>query len=271
MKYPVVLSIAGSDSSGGAGIQADLKTMSALGVFGSTAITAITAQNTVGVNAVQGVAPDVVAAQIDAVFSDLHPDAVKIGMLFSSDIVEVVSQRLAYWKPRWIVLDPVMISTSGCKLIADDAIEALLKKLMPMASILTPNRAEAAHIAGMEMTTADDVNEVAQRILSLGCNAVLMKGGHFSDGAMTDRLYLSDGSCHEYKGRHVDTANTHGTGCTLSSAIASHLALGHSLPDAVAAAKDYLQHALEAGANVEIGAGHGPVNHFFDPQKLTII
>lgn len=269
--YPIVLTIAGSDSSGGAGIQADIKTMSAIGVYASSAITAVTAQNTQGVTAIMGVDPKVVAAQIDAVFADLHPEAVKIGMLFSKDIVDAVADSLERWRPRWVVLDPVMISTSGSPLIGDDAVDALTRRLIPQATVLTPNRAEAAALAGMQVDSRGDMDEAARRILALGCTAVLMKGGHFDDEAMTDRLYLADASVHEYKGSFVDTRNTHGTGCTLSSAIASFMALGHQLPDAVGRAKSYLQSALEAGATVTIGQGHGPVNHFFKPQKLETI
>lgn len=271
MKYPIALTIAGSDSSGGAGIQADVKTMSALGVFATTAITAVTVQNTVGVTAVQAITPDVVAGQIDAVFSDLGVDAVKIGMLFSREIIDAVADRLTYWHPRWVVLDPVMISTSGCPLISEDAVEALTTRLLPLASVLTPNRAEARKLAGIEIDSPEAMNEAAKRILAKGCRAVLMKGGHFDDEAMTDRLYEADGSCHEFRGKKVESRNTHGTGCTLSSAIAAHLALGNTLPDAVAGAKAYLQAALEAGADVTVGGGHGPVNHFFDPQKLKTI
>lgn len=269
--YPVVLTIAGSDSSGGAGIQADIKTMSAIGVYAASAITAVTAQNTQGVTAIMGVDPRVVAAQIDAVFADLRPEAVKIGMLFSREIVDAVADGLERWRPRWVVVDPVMISTSGSALIGDDAVEALTRRLLPRASVLTPNRAEASALAGTAIDGRGDMDEAARRILDLGCEAVLMKGGHFDDEAMTDRLYLAEGGMHEYRGRFVDTRNTHGTGCTLSSAIASCLALGHQLPDAVGRAKAYLQSALEAGAGVAVGQGHGPVNHFFEPQKLKTI
>lgn len=269
--YPVVLTIAGSDSSGGAGVQADIKTMSAIGVYAASAITAVTAQNTQGVTAIMGVDPRVVAAQIDAVFADLHPEAVKIGMLFSREIVDAVADSLERWRPRWVVVDPVMISTSGSALIGDDAVEALTSRLLPLASVLTPNRAEASALAGTAIDGRGDMDEAARRILGLGCEAVLMKGGHFDDEAMTDRLYLADGGMHEYRGRFVDSRNTHGTGCTLSSAIASFLALGHQLPDAVGRAKAYLQSALEAGAGVTVGQGHGPVNHFFEPQKLKTI
>lgn len=272
MKYPTVLSIAGSDSGGGAGIQADIKTMSAIGVFATTAITAITAQNTLGVTGIQGIDPEIVGKQIDAVFSDLKPVAVKIGMLFSKEIIQTVTDRLRFYAPQHIVLDPMMISTSGSKLISDDAIETLCRDLMPLASVVTPNRFEAQHIAGISILDHTSTVEAARRILKSGCRYVLIKGGHFSDAAMTDHLFAADTlEEHCYNGRFIDTQNTHGTGCTLSSAIASYLALGHPMTEAVRLAKQYLQSGLEAGADVRTGEGHGPLNHFFNPQKLRKI
>lgn len=271
MKYPIVLSIAGSDSSGGAGIQADIKTMSAIGVFATTAITAITAQNTTGVTGIQGVSPEIVGKQIDAVFSDLHPDTVKIGMLFSKDIIDTVAERLLHYKPKHIVLDPVMISTSGSRLISEDAVGALKTRLIPLATILTPNRHEAQHLAGITIDCPESIGNAARKIIGFGCRAVLIKGGHFSDASMTDYLIGSDGGCRTFSGAFVDTPNTHGTGCTLSSAIASFLALGHTLPDSVAKAKAYLQAALENGADIRTGAGNGPLNHLHNPQKMQTI
>lgn len=270
-KYPVVLSIAGSDSSGGAGVQADIKTMSAIGVYASTAITAVTEQNTEGVTAIQGVNPDVVAAQIDAVFSDLHPDAVKIGMLFSKEIVETVADRFKRWNPKNVVLDPVMISTSGSRLIEETAVEAIKKDLFPFATLLTPNKMEAELLSGMEIISATDVDAAARRIADIGCRAVLVKGGHFDGYTMTDTLYVNADTIDRFCAPRITTNNTHGTGCTLSSAIASYLALGLDMRQAVEQAKTYLTHALAAGADVAVGKGHGPVNHFFKPQKLKII
>lgn len=270
-KYPIVLSIAGSDSSGGAGIQADIKTMSAIGVFATTVITAITAQNTTGVTAIQGISPDIVGKQIEAVFSDLHPKAVKIGMLFSKEIIEVVASNLERYKPRHIILDPVMISTSGSRLISEDAIDTLLNRLFPIATVITPNKMEAEYLAGISINGIEDISNVAKQILSYGGNAVLIKGGHFDCHTMTDYLIDKDGNVKLFHGNFIQTDNTHGTGCTLSSAIASYLALDLSLPSAIDYAKKYLQAALENGADISTGYGHGPLNHFHNPQKLQII
>lgn len=266
--YHTCLTIAGSDSSGGAGIQADLKTMSALGVYGATAITAITAQNTTGVTAIMPVTPEVVLAQIAAVASDIRPDAVKIGMLFSRPIIEAVAQGIESHRLSRIVLDPVMISTSGSRLLEPDAISAMTERLFPLADIITPNRFEAEHLSGMKISNADDAATAAGIILGLGARAVLIKGGHFDGTTKTDYLFTDTGYRQQFAAAKIDTRNTHGTGCTLSSAIAAHLAKGLSIPEAVARAKDYLSAALAAGANVAIGSGHGPVNHFFNPEQL---
>ena len=266
-EYPTVLTIAGSDSSGGAGIQADIKTMSAIGVYAAAAITAVTAQNTLGVTAVQGIDPDIVARQIDAVFDDIRPDAVKIGMLYSRDIVEAVADRFRHWNPENVVLDPVMISTSGSPLIEEDAVEAIKEKLFPFATLLTPNRMEAEHLTGITVDSIETAREAARRIVETGCRAALVKGGHL-DGDVAADVLFADAECHVYSSRRVLSRNTHGTGCTLSSAIASFLALGFPLDIAVHHAKNYLQNALVAGADVVAGGGHGPVNHFFNPEKL---
>lgn len=272
MKYPTVLSIAGSDSSGGAGIQADLKTMSALGVYGMTAITAITAQNTMGVRNSNGVSQEMVADQIDAVFEDIFPDAVKIGMLFDSQIATVVADRLRHWKPRFVILDPVMISTSGCKLISDDAIEVLIKELFPISTLVTPNKFETEFITENKLNNDEDIKVSASRMMHLGANAVLIKGGHLSGEMATDYFFENNlASPVLFSSKYIVTKNTHGTGCTLSSAIASFLALGFDLKQAVGKAKKYLTEALNYGSKVEIGKGHGPVNHSFNPNKLSII
>lgn len=267
-RYISALTIAGSDSSGGAGIQADLKTMSALGVYGMTAITAITVQNTLGVNAVQGINPDIVAGQIDAVYSDIRPDAVKIGMLFSAEIVHAVADALIRNQARNIVLDPVMISTSGSKLIDDDAIGAIKSRLIPLSAIVTPNVNEAR-----ELTGSSDFNEQIATLRSLGAECILLKGGDSADpGRSVDVLSTSAMLPPVMlESQRVDTPNTHGTGCTLSSAIASYMALGHPLQRAVVEAKEYITRALSAGQYVSIGHGHGPVNHLFAPVPLTII
>ncbi len=273
-QYATTLSIAGSDSSGGAGIQADLKTFSALGTYGMTAITAITAQNTTGVSSIMPVTPQMVADQIDAVFSDIRPDAVKIGMLMNSQIIVSVAHCLQRWKPRHIVLDPVMIATSGSRLIDEEAISTLISLLLPMATVVTPNRPEAECIAGggIRICDAASAATAAKAILNLGAKAVLIKGGHIDtgNGEMTDFLFTQGNNDTEvFTGKMVDTRNTHGTGCTLSSAIAAELAKGHTLTEAVGLAKQYLSKAVEAGASVSVGHGHGPVNHLFAPIPLN--
>lgn len=269
-KYPIVLTIAGSDSSGGAGIEADIKTISALGAFATAAITAVTAQNTTGVAAIQGIEPEIVGKQIDTVFDDMRPDAVKIGMLHSREIIETVAKRLSFYKPAHVVLDPVMISTSGNRLINENAIIALKQKLFPLASLVTPNKFETEFLSGIDSAENGFVQKSANEIMNIGACAVLIKGGHFSDSSVTDYLYDANGKEWQFPGTYIDTANTHGTGCTLSSAIATRLAFGDSLPDAVKNAKIYLQNALLHGKDVKTGNGHGPLNHFFNPQKLQI-
>ncbi|WP_301390439.1 bifunctional hydroxymethylpyrimidine kinase/phosphomethylpyrimidine kinase [uncultured Muribaculum sp.] len=264
--YRTALSIAGSDCSGGAGIQADIKTMSAFGVYAMTAITAITVQNTLGVTDVQGIRPDIVAGQIDAVYRDIRPDAVKIGMLFSPDIVAAVADALERNKARNIVLDPVMIATSGDTLIDDEAIELIKRRLLPMSRIITPNVNEARALSG-----TDDTALQIKALRALGAHDILLKGGDKSSDSGTSTDYLSlEGSDNimRLSNERVNTANTHGTGCTLSSAISSCLALGMSMRDSVIAAKEYISAALRNGADVTIGHGHGPVNHLFEPRRL---
>lgn len=257
MNYLPVLSVAGSDCSGGAGIQADLKTMSALGCYAMSVITAVTAQNTCGVYAVEGISPEIVAAQIDAVFSDIPPLAVKTGMLYSDRIVAEVARSLAAHGVKHLVVDPVMVSTSGSRLISEEAIECMVTRLFPLAEVVTPNVAEAA-----VLTASANPDEQAAKIMAMGPKSVLLKGGDRAGDHKTDLLYLADGTVRRFSSPAVDTVNTHGTGCTLSSAIASFLANGRSLADAVAEAKDYVTSALRAGALYKIGEGHGPVDHF---------
>lgn len=264
--YRTALSIAGSDCSGGAGIQADIKTMSAFGVYAMTAITAITVQNTLGVTDVQGIRPDIVAGQIDAVYRDIRPDAVKIGMLFSPDIVASVADALERNKADNIVLDPVMIATSGDPLIDDEAIELIKNRLMPMSRIITPNANEARALSG-----TDDIVLQIEALRTLGAHDILLKGGDKSSDSGTSTDYLSLEGCDKIRclsHERINTPNTHGTGCTLSSAIASCLALGMSMHDSVTTAKDYISAALRNGADVTIGHGHGPVNHLFAPHRL---
>ena len=251
------LTIAGSDSSGGAGIQADLKTMTANGVYGMSAITALTAQNTTGVTGIMEVTPEFLGEQLDAVFSDIFPDAVKTGMVSSIELIRVIADRLTKYNARNIVVDPVMVATSGAKLISDDAIESLKEYLLPLATVITPNIPEAEVLSGMTITSEDDMVEAAKSIYeSLGC-AVLCKGGHQVNDA-NDLLYSADGPVW-FKGKRIDNPNTHGTGCTLSSAIASNLAKGKTLEESVKAAKDYISGAL--AAMLDLGKGSGPLAH----------
>lgn len=267
--YPIVLTIAGSDSSGGAGIQADLKTMSAIGVFGTSAITAITAQNTCEVRAIQGIDPSIVRQQIEAVLDDLPCRTVKLGMLYARPTIEAIADCLAHYPLDHIVLDPVMVSTSGCRLIEEEAIEAVKSLLLPRATLVTPNIPETEILSGLPVTNERDMELAAQRLFRIGCRAVLIKGGHLEGTESYDLLFTPHADPMRYTSPRVATRNTHGTGCTFSSAIASYLALGHTLPDAVAAAKHYLTQALQAGADVTIGHGHGAVNHLFAPCVLT--
>ena len=263
MKKKTALTIAGSDSSGGAGIQADLKTMHGCGVYGMSAITAITAQNTTGVKSIQKVSPEVLGDQLDMVFSDIYPDAVKIGMTFDSDLIEVIADRLFFYKAKRIVLDPVMVATSGAKLLEDEAIDILQKKLMPMADLLTPNIPEAEVLLdGRRIETHKDMEDGAKEISErFGCS-VLIKGGHMvSCDHSRDVLKTAESGTKWFESKRVDNPNTHGTGCTLSSAIASFLALGHSLEESISMAKDYLFRSIKE--DLDLGKGHGPLWHVF--------
>ena len=267
--YPVVLTIAGSDSSGGAGIQADLKTMSAIGVFGASAITAITAQNTCEVRDIQGIEPDIVRQQIEAVLDDLPCTTVKLGMLYSRATIETIADCLQGYPLRNIVLDPVMVSTSGCRLIEEEAISAVKTLLLPQATVITPNIPEAEILSGLAIDSEKDMEKAANRLFQAGCRAVLVKGGHLKGAESCDILFMPNSVPVRYTSPRISTRNTHGTGCTFSSAIASYLALGHRLTDAVSLAKKYLTQALQTGADTAIGSGHGSVNHFFAPRVLT--
>lgn len=269
--YRTVLSIAGSDSGGGAGIQADMKTISALGVYATTAITAVTAQNTCGVSSIEPVSPLLVKAQIEAVLSDIGADAIKIGMLHNLAAAKVVSEAIVRYSPQYVILDPVMISTSGHKLIEDETIDFIRNTLMKQASLITPNIDEAALLAQCEIQSEKEVYTAAEKLLNAGCRAVLMKGGHLKGETMTDILFTGKSNPIVLREKCITSQNTHGTGCTLSSAIASYLALGQQLEDAVIAAKRYITQAIEAGSTVTVGKGHGPLNHFFNPAPLRII
>ena len=254
------LTIAGSDSSGGAGIQADIKTMTANGVFAMSAITALTAQNTTGVTAIFDTTPQFLAQQLDAVFTDIYPDAVKIGMVSSAPLIDTIAERLHFYGAKHIVVDPVMVATSGAKLLRDDAVEALCRELLPLAAVLTPNIPEAEILSGMTITDAVGM-EAAAKLISekYGC-AVLCKGGHKVNDA--DDLLWRNGSGKWFHGKRINNPNTHGTGCTLSSAIASNLAKGYDLDQSVERAKAYISGAL--AAMLDLGHGSGPMNHMFD-------
>lgn len=255
------LTIAGSDSSGGAGIQADLKTMLANHVYGMSAITALTAQNTTGVTDIMEVTPEFLAEQLDSIFTDIRPDAVKTGMVSSSQLIEIIADKLREYEAVNIVVDPVMVATSGAKLICDDAMETLKKKLLTLATVITPNIPEGEVLAGMKITSKEDMVTAAEKISNTyGCS-VLLKGGHSLNDA--NDLLVEPGKEHVwFKGRRIANTNTHGTGCTLSSAIASNLAKGKSLEEAVKGAKNYISGALAAG--LDLGKGSGPMDHGFD-------
>ena len=263
-KYFRALTIAGSDSGGGAGIQADLKTFSANGCYGMSVITALTAQNTVGVTDIHPVPVKFVRAQIEAVLSDIGADAVKIGMLFSPELIRCVAEELDRFQVKNIVLDPVMVATSGDKLLQDDAIQALKDLLIPLASIITPNLPEAEILLGHVISSPDAVAQAAAELTELGCPDILIKGGHFEDGDSDDLLYFGRVKRKVLlPAARINTTNTHGTGCTLSSAIAAYLARGKDVDEAVLLAKEYITRAIAAGAGYELGKGHGPVHHFY--------
>jgi hydroxymethylpyrimidine/phosphomethylpyrimidine kinase len=258
----IALTIAGSDSGGGAGIQADLKTFSALGVYGASVITALTAQNTLGVSAIHDVPPDFTGAQIDAVYSDLNVAATKIGMLSQPATIEAVAAGLDRHKAKNVVLDPVMVAASGAKLLADEAISALKRSLLHRAIVVTPNLPEAAALLdGPVAKTEREMLEQAERIRALGAKAVLIKGGH-AEGPEAVDLFVDDSGLRRLVAARVQTLNTHGTGCTLSSAIAAFLARGLALPEAVTLAKNYVAAAIAAADQLAVGHGHGPVHHF---------
>lgn len=264
--YIPILSIAGSDCSGGAGIQADLKTISALGSYAATAITAITVQNTCGVSNIFPVPAETVKAQIAAVMEDIHPEAIKIGMVNDPSVIRVIAESIRTYHPRYVVLDPVMVSTSGHKLIKDEAIQLITAELMPLADLITPNLKEAEVLCGFSVHTVEDMKQAAIRLLHLGSQAVLLKGGHLEGDQMIDILMTADNpEPYTFVSPKVESKNTHGTGCTLSSAIATLLTQGDSMPEAVSKAKEYVHQGILHGKDVKIGAGHGPLNHFFRP------
>jgi hydroxymethylpyrimidine/phosphomethylpyrimidine kinase len=269
-EYPRVLAIAGSDSGGGAGIQADLKTFSALGCFGMTAITALTAQNTCGVRAIHGVPPEMLRDQIDAVMEDIGADSVKIGMLHAPEIVRTVAEAIDRHALKNVVFDPVMVATSGAVLIDQSAIDVLVHELFPRVTVITPNLDEAALLVGRPLHSVEDMEQAAQELLAKGARAVLLKGGHLPGDTVIDLLMTAGGEKFRMEAPRIHTPNSHGTGCTLSSAIAAHLALGATLIDAVEHARTYVRGALLAGAIVRTGKGSGPLNHGYAPVVMRL-
>ena len=260
MSLRTALTIAGSDCSGGAGIQADMKTMTMNGVYAMSAITALTAQNTIGVRAIQESTPDFLKQQLDSVFEDIYPDAVKIGMVASSELIRVIADRLKFYNAKNVVVDPVMISTSGSALMKNDAIQILIEELLPISSLVTPNIPEAQVLSGMSIENKENMIDAAKKIGDSYHCAVLLKGGHSINDA-NDLLY-TNGKMVWFEGKRIDNPNTHGTGCTLSSAIASNLAKGFPLEESVQRAKDYISSAL--AAMLDLGKGSGPMNHAFN-------
>lgn len=262
------LTIAGSDSGGGAGIQADLKTFSALGVYGMSVITSVTAQNTTGVAAVEDISADVVSKQIDAIFSDIQVDAVKIGMVSNGDIVRAIVEGLEKWNVEKVVLDPVMVSESGSYLLKEEAREALIKNLVPLVDIITPNIYEASSLLKRKIITLEDMENAAKDLYSLGCKTVLVKGGHLyndSEDEMSKKamdIYYDGDEIFRFEAERINTRNTHGTGCTYSSAITSFLARGYNMHNAIERAKEYITGAIKN--SLVIGSGPGPTNHFYD-------
>lgn len=267
-RYPAALTVAGSDSGGCAGIQADLKTFSALGVFGASVITAITAQNTTEVRDVEVLSPETVRRQAEAVLDDLAIDAVKTGMLPTPAIIDTVAGVIDRYCPATVIADPVMVATGGARLTATSVAGAFRETLYPRVTLLTPNMPEAEALSGVPVRTEDDFRRAADILLAQGCRAVLIKGGHLASEVATDWLFRQDRAPVAFASPHIPTANLHGTGCTLASAIAACCALGMELEAAVGAAKTYVTSAIRQGSNVRTGRGNGPVNHFFAPKKL---
>jgi hydroxymethylpyrimidine/phosphomethylpyrimidine kinase len=269
--YPRVLTIAGSDSGGGAGIQADLKTFAALGCYGMTAITALTAQNTLGVQAIHSVPAAFLKTQLQSVLDDIGVDAVKIGMLHSPEVVEVVAWAIDHYQLKRVVLDPVMVATSGDALIADETIAVLVRELFPRVQLITPNLDEAALLLGRPVSEVPELSAAAADLQAMGAAAVLLKGGHLPGDEVVDVLLLADHRSHSLRSPRINSMNVHGTGCTLSSAIASYWALGHDLQEAVEQARAYILAAIQAGAQVTTGHGHGPLNHGFAPKLMHVL
>jgi hydroxymethylpyrimidine/phosphomethylpyrimidine kinase len=270
-RYPTVRTIAGSDSSGGAGIQADLKTIAALGAYGASVLTALTAQNTQGVRAIHPVPKEFLKQQLEAVLDDLTVDAVKIGMINTVEAAVTVAEMLDRYKPKFVVFDPVMVSTSGSRLIEDETIAILWKELFPRVDLITPNLDEGQILISRKIDSVELLKEAAEEMVRKGCKAVLLKGGHLVAPTLSDVFARQNEETLTFESEHIETGNLHGTGCTLSSAIATCVALGNSLPEAIIFAKEYISGAIEAGKNVKTGHGPGPLNHSFSPVKMQLI
>lgn len=270
MNYINVLTIAGSDSGGGAGIQADLKTFSALGCFGTSVITAVTAQNTMGVRSIHGIPAEIIKDQLQAVLEDIAPVAIKIGMINRAEVVQVIESELKAYHHIPVILDPVMVATSGHRLIETDTINQLIEKLFPVVTLVTPNIDEAVILSGQEINNLDDMIAAGRKIIEKSAKAVLVKGGHLAGPVIYDVFLEGNNAPVVLESNFIQSKNLHGTGCTLSSAIAAEMAKGNNLLAAVKNAKNYISQALQFGNGVETGKGNGPLNHFFDPLKLII-
>lgn len=271
MKTPtIVLTIAGSDSSGGAGIQADIKAISALGSYAASVITSVTAQNTLGVQAIHPIPTSIVRQQIESVMDDLHPEAIKIGMVCDKEIATIIAENLRKYQPQWVVYDPVMVSTSGHKLMTDDTIDIIRRELIPQASLITPNLYEAQILLRKKIKCLDEMEEGADVLgKTYGCS-VLIKGGHLEGGEMCDVLYdANEQQIFRFHAKKIESQNLHGTGCTLSSAIATKLSQGHPIKKAIALAKDYVTKGIDAAKNMNIGHGHGPLWHFIKEEAVS--
>ncbi len=269
-RYPTVLTIAGSDSGGGAGIQADIKTIAALGAFATSAITALTAQNTLGVRAIHEVPATFLKNQMEAIFDDITVDAVKIGMVSSIDIAYVIAEALEKYSPKFVVFDPVMVSTSGSRLIREDTIEQLWQLLFPKVDLITPNLDEAEILVGRPIRSEIAMEKAAEEMIERGCNAVLLKGGHLVSEKLYDVFAQKGNKTLVMETSYIESNNVHGTGCTLSAAIATYVALDLSLTESILLAKNYITDAISAGRDVVTGHGHGPLNHTYSPQKMFI-
>ncbi|REA57902.1 bifunctional hydroxymethylpyrimidine kinase/phosphomethylpyrimidine kinase [Dyadobacter luteus] len=269
-RYPTVLTIAGSDSGGGAGIQADLKTIAALGAYGTSAITALTAQNTLGVKAIHAVPAEFLEQQLDAVFEDITVDAVKIGMINTIEVAKVVATVLKRYQPAFVVFDPVMVSTSGAKLIQEETVEVLWTELFPIVDLITPNIDEAEILTGRKIRSVEEMKEACEQMLDRGCKSVLLKGGHLIGPVLYDVLAQEQQEVITLQSDYIESKNVHGTGCTLSASIASYRALGYDLQNAVKHARIYIAGAIEAGKNITTGKGSGPLNHSYSPVKMQI-